>query len=194
VLVTLVVGVATPDGGVWMGGERFVGTFDAVELATPKVFRLETGDGVPFLVGFAGAPRVAQVILAVHPADRDRENRSLHWWLTDFCDRIRDAASGRSLMRDPQDSSECYLAGHSGLVVGIDGHVVLVDHNLSWEEKTRGWEANGGAYESFNGAFLVLRDQVADPVEAARRAWSYARALHRIGPLVDELTIPPSCS
>jgi hypothetical protein len=67
--VTLVVAVATPDR-VWMGGERYVGDFCWNEIAGPKIFELETEDGHPFAIGFAGAPRVVQVMLAVPPPAR----------------------------------------------------------------------------------------------------------------------------
>lgn len=188
--MTLVVGVVKPDGGVWMGGDRYAGSFDHTELANPKVFQLATEDGVPFLAGFAGSPRVAQVILAVHPGPR--AGRSLHWWLTDYCSRMRDAAADQSVLCDPHNGDGAQLAGHTGVIVGIDGHVMLVDEDLAWEEKTRGWEAAGGAFESFGGAFSVLRElQPEHPVRAARKAWRFARQFHRIGSLADQLTIPP---
>lgn len=186
--MTLVVGVVQPDGGVWMGGDRFTGEFDHNEIATPKIFQLSTEDEIPFLVGFAGSARVAQAILAVYAGPR--APRSLHWWLTDYCDRIRAAVVDRALLCDPHDGDEPHLAGHTAFVLGIDGHVLLIDRRLAWEEPTRGWQANGGAYETFNGAYEVLRAEHKNPVDAARRAWPYVARHHRIGPLADELTIP----
>lgn len=186
--MTLIAAVALVDGRVWMGGDRIAGGMDFNELAGPKVFELLTADEVPFLIGFAGAPRVAQAIVAVHPPARQRDTCSLHWWLTTYMDVIHDRLQAFGLIRDGGDD-EPFLAQHSGALVGIDGQVVQVGRDLSWEITTRGWRAMGSAFETFSGAYSVLSERHDDPVEAARAAWPVAQRFHRIGPLADELWV-----
>jgi len=186
--VTLVVAVALDDGRVWMGGDRIAGGMDYHELAGPKVFSLETPDRVPFLAGFAGSPRVAQAVLAVHPPERDLGNRSLHWWLTEYCDAIHAGLSDRGLIRDDGGTDEPFLACHTGILLAIEGHVVLVGRDLSWEITTRGWRAIGVAFETFSGAYEVLRASHAR-VAAARLAWPVVQRFHRVGDLADELEL-----
>lgn len=184
--MTLVVAVAT-ERGTWMGGERYAGDFCWTELVGPKIFELETQDGHPFSIGFAGAPRVAQVMLAVEPPAR--ENRSLHWWMTEYCDRFYRRCSDLGSIVDRSGGSGAELAGSTGAILAIDGRVFLLDSELCWEEPARGYVAQGGAFEAFAGAYEVLRDQHADPIEAARFAWPVVQRRHRIGPLVDEITL-----
>lgn len=184
--MTLVVAITTDDG-VWMGGERLAGSFEYNEIAHPKLFELE-GDGYHFGIGFAGEPRVAQAILAVAPPDQ-REG-SLHWWLTEFCDRIHERTRDLGLTRDPGDEDPVYLAGHSGFVLGTAGRAFMIDRKMGWQETTRGYAAQGGAYSEFAAAFEVLREQHEDPVNAARAAWPFVQRLCRVGDLVDELVIP----
>jgi hypothetical protein len=184
--VTLVVAAVT-EKGVWLGGDRMAGGFSPTELAGPKIFRLESEDGVPFGIGFAGSPRSAQVWLAVPPPIR--VGHSLHWWLTQYCDGVHDRLRDHGLMRDPGDSDPVFAAGHTGAVLGVDGRVFLLDAELGWEEPTRGYVSNGGAWETFNGAFEVLHDQMVDRVAAARAAWPFVQRRHRIGDLADELLI-----
>lgn len=182
--MTLVVAIAT-EHGTWMGGERVAGDFTPTTLAGPKIFEL-VGDGYHFSIGFAGSPRVAQTILAVHPPDR--RSGSLEWWLTEYCDRIHERCRDQGLMRDPGSADEVHLAGHSGAIVALEGRVFLVDHVLCWEEPANGYVATGGAYDMFWGAFEALRDG-RDPVDAARLAWPIVQRRCRIGDLVDEITL-----
>jgi hypothetical protein len=185
--VTLVVAVTTPTG-IWMGGERVAGSFDYDELAGPKIFELETPSGdCKFAMGFAGHPRVAQTILAVTPPNR--YGGSLHWWLTELCDRIHDRAREHGVSRDPSGPDPVHLASSSGCILAIEGRVFLIDSDLSWQETTRGYVVNGGAFETFNGAFEVLLEQMGDPVAAARAAWPFVQRRHRIGDLVDEIVL-----
>jgi hypothetical protein len=181
--VTLVVAVTT-DEGVWMGADRYAGSFHYTDLAHPKVFHL-TGDGYDFLIGFAGAPRVAQTILAVDPPDT--RSGSLHWWLTEYCDRIRQRCEDMSLLVTSGDCGQ--MVGDSEALVAIDGRVVHIGCDLAWEEPARGWDAMGGAAYLLIGAAEVMREQH-DPVEAVRRAWPYTQRHSHVGDLVDELSLP----
>lgn len=189
--MTLVVAVAT-ESGVWIGGDRFAGDFNWVELAGPKVFELTTEDDHPFGVGLSGVPRTAQAILAVVPPARLPGSRSLHWWLTTYCDRIHEHLRDHGLMRDDSNEDPVYTAGDTGMVLGIEGRVFLISPTLSWEETTSGYIANGGARDTFTGAYEVLAEQMGDPVAAARAAWPYAQRRHRIGPLADQLLVGSS--
>jgi hypothetical protein len=184
--MTLVVAVAH-EHGVWLGGERAVGSFEFSELAHPKVFQLESEDGEPFLIGFSGAPRSVQVWLSANPPCR--AGRSLHWWLTEYMDRVHDRLRDQGLMRDPSDHDAVFAAGDTGAVLAIDDRVFLISSELSWEEPTRGYVAQGGAYAEFGGAYEVLLDSF-DRVDAARRAWPYVQRRCRVGDLIDELTLP----
>lgn len=183
--MTLVVAVAH-DHGVWMGGERIAGSFEYKELAGPKVFELATEDDQPFLIGFAGEPRSAQVWLAASPPPR--QPRSLHWWLTEYCDRVHERLRDHGLMRDAGDSDPPYAAGYTGAVLAIDGRVFLIAKDLSWEEPSCRYVVQGGAYAEFAGAYEVLLDGF-DRVEAARMAWPYVQRRCHIGDLVDELEL-----
>lgn len=187
--MALVAAVALDDGTVWMGGDRIAGGMDYHELAGPKVFDLKTGDDVPYLLGFAGSPRVAQAVLATPPPDRTAAERSLHWWLTEYCDAIHDRLADRGLIRDGGDD-EPFLACHTGALLAVEGQVVLIGRDLSWEITTRGWRAIGVAFETFNGAYSALRGLGGTPVVAARDAWPIVQQFHRIGDLVDELSLP----
>lgn len=184
--MTLVVAVATADGA-WVGGERIAGTFEWTEISASKVIESQ-GDGYHFAIGFAGAPRVAQTILAVHPPDG--RDHSLEWWLTEYCDRIQERCRDQGLMKDPGGCEPIRLADNSGFVLATQGRVFLVDRELAWEEPARGYTANGGAYAEFGGAYEVLSDQIDDPIEAARQAWPYVQRRCSIGDLVDEVFIP----
>jgi hypothetical protein len=93
-------------------------------------------------------------------------------------------------MVDRSGGGGAELAGSTGAIIAIEGRAILVDSELCWEEPTSGYVAQGGAYETFGGAYEVLRDQHADPIEAARFAWPVVQRRHRIGPLVDEIEIP----
>ena len=191
--MTLIAGIVLPDGNVWMGGERVVGT-DGHRLAGPKIFQLTTTrndkhdpPGVPFLIGFAGAPRVAQTILAVKPPQWKPEYRSLHAWLTDYCANIRARCQAELLIEDSHEGG--WLVGGSAALVAIDGHLVRIGCNLSWEELDRPYRATGVAWETWTGAYVAHLDHHRDQLTAARAAWEVAERLHNIGPLVDELTL-----
>lgn len=188
--MTLVVGIELPRDRVWLAGDRRVGSFPHQTLTTPKVFDLEADSttGQRFGIGFAGSPGVAQAILAVTPPDRDARNRSLHWWLTAYADRIREHVTERSLLCDPRDGDPPHLAGHTGAVIAIEGQVVLLDDKLSWERVERGWRSTGVAYESFDAAYAAL-SRGRPSIAAARRAWTVAMDFHAVGPIADEIVI-----
>lgn len=186
--MTLIVATRLPGGGTWMAGDRIAGGFDYKLLSHPKVFKLDAG-GTPFALGFAGSPRVAQVVTAVEPPPWEPSERSLHWWLTEFCDRIRDRAECQGVLVHAGGGSSAELAGNSGMLLAIAGHVILIDCYLAWSEPDRGWQANGGAFETFSGAYEVLRE-MHDPIEAARRAWPVVERHHHIGPIADEIHLP----
>lgn len=189
--MTLIAAIVLPDGNVWMGGERVVGA-DGHVLAGPKVFRMTTtrsngAHGAPFLIGFAGSPRVAQTILAVKPPQWEPEDRSLHAWLTDYCTRIRDRCQAELLIEDTREGG--WLVGDSCALVAIDGHVVMIGCDLSWEELARPYRATGVAWETWSGAYAAHFEHLGDELAAARAAWQVAQAHHNVGPLVDELTL-----
>lgn len=190
--MTLIASIVLSDGNVWMGGERVVGT-DGHRLAGPKVFELTTTrsddktPSAPLLIGFAGAPRVAQTILAVKPPQWEPEDRSLHAWLTDYCVRIRDRCQAELLIEDTREGG--WLVGGSAALVAIDGHLVQIGCDLSWEELDRPYRATGVAWETWTGAYVAHLEHLGDELAAARAAWKVAEQLHNIGPLVDELTI-----
>lgn len=189
--MTLIAAIVLPDGNVWMGGERVVGTEGHV-LAGPKVFKITahtTVEGVdePLLLGFAGASRVAQTILAVRPPKWEPDERSLHAWLTDYCDWIRRRCQDELLIADTPEGG--YLVGNSCALIAIDGHVVMIGCDLSWEELAPRYRAIGVACETWNGAYVAHLEHMIDHLPAARAAWAVAEQLHHVGPLVDELTL-----
>lgn len=185
--MTLIVAIALPGKHVWMGGDRLAG--GDTYLAGPKIFRLETGDGVPFLVGFAGAPRVAQVVLASTPPDRMRKSYSLHWWLTTYCNVLAGEIRDHSLMvQSGNDCSE--MAGQTTIVLGIEGQVIRIGCDLAWEQAARSWEATGAGAWCFYGAYDARKPWLPDPITRARTSWrTVTKHIGSVGRLADELRI-----
>lgn len=189
--MTLIAALKLSEGGTWMGGERIVGSEGHV-LAGPKIFQLTASttlddvDGQPYLMGFAGSPRVAQSIIAVLPPPWQPHERSLHAWLTDYCDRIRRRCQDELLIQDTPDGG--FLVGNSCALVAIDGHLVQIGCDLSWEELALSYRATGVAFETWSGAYVAHLEHLGDELAAAR-AWLVAQAMHGVGSLVDELII-----
>jgi hypothetical protein len=208
--VTLVVALALPGGGVWVGGDRIAG--GDTPLAGPKVFRTDVPccDDFPSgcdcpeevvgsaLLAFAGNARVAQVACRTWPPVRG--SGTLDDWWTRYADVLHDAYADAHLLVDAPDREDGVMtAGRSDVLVATEGRVAKFDPTLAWQESARGYAATGAADEVWEGAYLALLrerglerhvDTAERFVDAARDAWTAAVELVAVGPLVDELELP----
>lgn len=189
--MTLVAGIVLPDGGVWLGGDRYAGEFAYTQIAGPKVFELSVDERTDqtFAIGFAGSPRVAQVILAVTPPPRDSHSHSLHWWLTEYCDAIRERAEAMGVLVDNGKGNGAELAGETEVLLAIEGRLVRIGCDLAWEEPARGQESIGAGAWMFDGAYEVLLEHH-EPITAARLAWPIVKRRQHVGDLADEVIVP----
>ncbi len=180
-------------GSVWMAGDRRSGGFDFEDLADPKVYRLPAGD-TEVLIGLAGSPRVAQLVLSVELPDYDPSERSLHWWMAETCNRIGERCARLwALPASSEYTGE--MAGYTQALVAVPAvldepaHVCVINSSLSWAQPARGWDVIGGACETFAGAFVAVKDEGWSDLSAMQRAWEIAQQFHHIGPPVDILEL-----
>jgi hypothetical protein len=193
--MTLVAAAKLEDGRIWMGADRLVGN-DKQIMATPKIYeqhhRLKYGirSDDTFGIGFAGNARLAQIILAVEPPPWEPKTRSLHAWLTDYCDAMSKRATSLGQMVDGQQfGSE--LAGDTVAILAVDGRLIYIASDLSWVEFDQEHWAIGVAWETWTGAYQALRTEMPEVgvQYAAEAAFAIAGRQHNIGPLADQLYI-----
>ena len=186
--MTLVAAAKLEDGRIWMGGDRQVG-IERRKIATPKIFQLSGGPR-DYGIGFAGNARSVQIILAVEPPPWEPEHRSLHAWLTDYCDAISKRASHLGNLIDTRDFGG-ELAGDTVAILAIDGRLIYIAADLSWSELDQEHLAIGVAWETWTGAYEALRAEMPEVgvQYAAEAAFAIAARQHNIGPLVDQLYI-----
>ncbi len=157
--MSVIVAIVDAHGALWMGGDAAgvdATSCDRTRLREPKLFRLALGTtGVEVLIGFAGSPRIGQVLRydLTLPSIGDKEMPE-RYLTRALVPAVRATLAEHGVLRADRGVDSL---GETALLIGLRGRVFVLDNDLAWSESEDPFAAVGAGAPYAKG-YLAATD------------------------------------
>lgn len=143
--MSVIIALIDAHGGLWMGGDAAgvdATSYDRTRLREPKLFRLALGaTGDEVLLGFAGSPRIGQVLRYDLTLPSIGEQEAPERYLTRaLVPAVRATLAEHGVLRADRGVDSL---GETALLIGLRGRLFVLDNDLAWSESEDPFAAVG---------------------------------------------------